>query len=190
MPELNTNYCDDHTRTEKINGVVYNMSPAADFRHSIINGNIYRIIAQGLKDSVCMVFMENLDFMFHPDVNDDYVEPDIMIVCDRKNLKKGFYRGVPKFVAETLSPATARRDKTEKKEIYEQAGVDEYWLVSPRGKEIEIYYLQEGKYQLVNNYILEEDKEDAHYNAQTVISLKNFPNISMTLEEIFQKVDE
>ncbi len=35
--------------------------------------------------------------------------------------------------------------------------------------------------------ILEEDEED--YNADTVISLKAFPPISMKLQDIFEKVD-
>ncbi|MFR0962784.1 MAG: hypothetical protein ACLSGB_13750 [Dorea sp.] len=29
---------DDYQKTEKINGVIYNMSPAASFRHGIVNG--------------------------------------------------------------------------------------------------------------------------------------------------------
>lgn len=69
---------------------------------------------------------------YHPDVNDDYLCPDIMVICDRKHLKGGSYSGVPKFIAETLSPSTAKRDRAEKKSIYEKAGVEEYWIVSPR----------------------------------------------------------
>jgi len=49
-----------------------------------------------------------------------------MIICDCKHLKGGSYTGVPKFIVETLSPATALRDKTIKKEIYQTAGVMEY----------------------------------------------------------------
>ena len=59
-----------------------------------------------MKDSICLVTMENLDFKYHPDVNDDYVCPDIMVICDRKYLKGGTYSGVPKFIAETLSPSS------------------------------------------------------------------------------------
>ena len=113
---------DDYQKIEKINGVIYNMSPAANFRHGIVNGNIYGKVREGLKDSLCLVFMENLDYKYHPEVNDDYVVPDIMLVCNRKGLKHSAYHGTPKFIVETLSPATALRDKTEKKEIYEQAG--------------------------------------------------------------------
>lgn len=176
-------------KDEKVNGVIRAMSPAPGYRHGIINGNIYRIIGHGLKNSLCLVFMENLDFKYHPDENDDYLCPDIMVVCDRKQLKGGAYSGIPKFIVETLSPATAKRDKTEKKDIYEKAGVDEYWIVSPQGKSVEIYYLEDGKYRLEQDYILQDDKEDAHYNAETPIHLRSFPHITMELREIFEKVD-
>lgn len=178
----------DARKQEKMNGVVYDMSPAPDYRHGIINGNIYTVIKNSLKDSLCLVFIENLDFKYHPDENDDYVCPDIMIVCDRKQLKGGNYSGVPKFIVETLSPSTAKRDRTEKKDSYEKAGVEEYWIVSPQGL-VEIYYLKDGKYVLEYNYILVNDKEDEEYNADTIIRLKEFPHIEMTLGEIFEGVE-
>lgn len=129
--------------------------------------------------------MENLDFKYHPDINDDYLCPDIMVICDRKHLKGGAYSGVPKLIVETLSPSTAKKDRSEKMEIYEAAGVEEYWIVSPRGS-VEIYYLEDGKYILEQSYILQEDKEDDDYNAESEISLRAFPNIRMTLGEIFE----
>lgn len=179
----------ERRKDEKIDGVIYAMSPAPGFRHGIINNNINTLIKNGLKDSICLVFMENLDFKYHPDVNDDYLCPDVMIVCDRKRLKGNSYSGVPKFIAETLSHSTAKRDKTEKKEIYERAGVEEYWIVSPQGS-VEIYYLENGKYVLEHTYMLQDDKEDEDYNADTEIYLRAFPNIKMTLGEIFENVEE
>jgi len=177
----------ERKKDEKIDGVIYDMSPAPSFKHGIINGNLYRIMANGLRNSLCLVFMENLDFKYHPDINDDYVCPDIMIICDRKHLKGSFYSGTPKFIAETLSPATAKRDKTEKKTIYEQAGVEEYWIVSPQGF-LEIYYLKNGKYVLNQTYMLQNDKEETDYNAKQEIFPKAFPHIKMTLCEIFEGV--
>lgn len=179
----------EHWRDEKMNGIIYDMSPAPGYRHGIINGNIYEIVKRGLKDSLCLVFMENLDFKYQPDINDDYLCPDVMVVCDRNKLKGGAYYGVPKFIAETLSPSTAKRDKTEKKDIYENAGVEEYWIVSPQGKSVEIYYLKNGTYTMEQNYILEEDPDDPCYNAETAISLRAFPHITMELKDIFEKVD-
>ena len=65
---------------------------------------------------------------------------------------------------ETLNPASAKRDKTDKKDIYERSGVEEYWIVSPQGF-VEIYYLENGKYILNQSYLLQNDKEDEDYNA-------------------------
>ncbi len=178
----------ERRKDEKINGIIYDMSPSPGYRHCIVNGNIYRIIGNGLKNSMCFASMENLDFKYHPEENDDYVCPDIMIVCDRKHLKGSAYGGTPRFIAETLSNATAKRDRTEKKDIYEKAGVEEYWIVSPQGS-VEIYYLESGKYILEQNYMLQNDKEDEDYNGETEICLKAFPQIKMTLGEIFEGLD-
>ena len=158
---------EEYKKEEKINGVIYDMSPSPNYQHGIVNGNIYRIISGKLQGSICLAFIENLDYKYHPEINDDYVIPDVMIVCDRKHLKGGAYSGVPKFIVETLSPATALRDKTDKKEIYQE----------------------DGSYKLNYSYILQDDPEEAHYNADTVITLKEFPNISMALAEIFEDID-
>jgi Uma2 family endonuclease len=53
---------------------------------------------------------------------------------------------VPNLVVEILSPATAGRDRIEKKMIYETNGVDEYWLVDSHRKEITVFDLAKGKY--------------------------------------------
>lgn len=178
----------EYRKDEKINGVIYDMSPASGYRHGIINSNIHRILGNGLRGSLCLVFMENLDFQYQPEENDDYLCPDIMVICDRKNLKGSYYKGVPKFIVETLSPSTAKWDRAEKKDIYEKSGVEEYWIVSPQGS-VEIYYLENRRYVLEQSYLLEDDKEDANYNADTEIALRAFPHIKLTLAEIFEGVN-
>ncbi|WP_276949678.1 Uma2 family endonuclease, partial [Acetatifactor muris] len=67
---------------------LYDISPAPVFQHGIVNGNLYTIIKNGLRGSICLVSIENLDFRYHSDENDDYLCPDIMIICDRKYLKE------------------------------------------------------------------------------------------------------
>lgn len=180
---------EEYMKTEKINGIIYDMSPSPSYLHGIINGNIYSIIRKGLKGTLCLAFMENLDYKYDAQKSDDYVIPDVMILCDRKHLKGGSYTGVPRFIIETLSPATALRDMTVKKDIYQNAGVEEYWIVSPRERAVQIYYLEDGVYHLTYSYILQDDKEEAHYNADTVITLREFPNISMTLAEMFENAE-
>lgn len=178
----------DERKKEKINGIEYAMS-SANYRHSIVNGNIFCFIGKRLKDSSCLVFMGNLDYKYQAQENDDYVIPDVMIVCDRKHLKGGSYTGTPRFIVETMSPATALRDRTVKKDIYQNAGIEEYWIVSPKERAVEIYYLEDGRYELRYSYVLQDDPEEEHYNADTIITLKEFPNITMTLADIFENAE-
>ncbi len=171
-----------YKKIEKIDGVIYEMSPSASVRHGIINGNIYTAISNQLKDSLCRVFIENLDFYLG---DDEWLVPDIIIICNPHDIKNGRYRGTPKFILEILSPSTAKRDRTLKKRKYEAAGVEELWLIEPKGKSLEIYYLRDGKYELEETWLLEEDKEDEDYNSDVKICLRGLPHISMTLADIF-----
>ena len=123
---------EEYRKEEKINGVIYDMSPSPNYQHGIVDGNIYRIISTGLQGTLCLAFMENLDYKYHAQESNDYVIPDVMIICDRKHLKGGSYTGTRRFIVETLSPATALRDMTVKKEIYQAAGVEEYWIISSK----------------------------------------------------------
>ena len=82
----------------------------------------------------------------------DTLEPDASFIS-RERWAKGpqprrgqFLKIVPSLVVEILSPATARRDRIEKKKVYETNGIDEYWLVDPRQREITIFHLTAGKY--------------------------------------------
>ncbi len=177
---------DDKQRIEKINGIIYNMSPSGSFLHCQINGNIYHAIRSQLKDSLCAVSMENFDLHL---AEDEYVSPDIMIMCDRKKAKGSKYYGVPRFVVETLSPSTALKDKTVKKEKYSSLGIDEYWIISPKERSVEIYYLENEQFELVACHIFEEDETEEDYNALLPITLKALPNITILLKDIFENIE-
>lgn len=88
-----------------------------------------------------------------------------------------------------VTEGRAVRDRSEKKDIYEKAGVEEYRIVSPQGS-VEIYYLEDGRYVLRENYLLQADKEDEEYNAETEITLRAFPHIKMTLGDIFEGLEK
>lgn len=174
---------DDDMKTEKIDGVIYNMSPSGGFMHSQINGNIYHALRSQLKNSVCSVSMENLDLYVS---DNEYMIPDIMLFCDRKRVIHDKYKGVPRFVVETLSPATAYKDRIVKMKKYASLGIDEYWIISPKEQSVELYYLENNAYQLTASYIFQEDKADKAYNADTVLALRAMPAVTLTLQEIFE----
>lgn len=178
-------YCDSNIKEEKINGVIYTIPKSEAYQHSIVAGNISTAIYYGLPKG-SLVFTGNLDYRYHSAVNDDYVIPDVLVVHDRENLRDTYYCGIPKFVVEIVSPATVLHDRRDKLKIYQEAGVQEYWIVSSMERSVEIYYLVAGRYVLQDCYILQDDPEEDYYNADQVITLRTFPDISLTLAEIFE----
>ncbi|MGD1932710.1 MAG: Uma2 family endonuclease [Leptolyngbyaceae cyanobacterium] len=70
------------------------------------------------------------------------VAPDVMVICDvepgpRDNYKVWEEGQVPSVIFEMTSPGTQAQDQVFKKTLYEQLGVQEYWLFDPKGEWIE-----------------------------------------------------
>jgi Uma2 family endonuclease len=59
-----------------------------------------------------------------------------------------FLNVVPDLVVEVLSLSTASHDRGEKKAIYERNGVREYWLLDWRSRELTVFHLVDGKFDL------------------------------------------
>jgi Uma2 family endonuclease len=55
-------------------------------------------------------------------------------------------RGAPDWLAEVLSPGTARHDEFVKLPAYERAGVREVWLIHPIERTLAVYRLEAGHY--------------------------------------------
>ena len=55
-------------------------------------------------------------------------------------------RGAPDWLAEVLSPSTARHDRFVKLPVYERAGVREVWLIHPTDRVLTSYQLEAGRY--------------------------------------------
>lgn len=174
-------------REELINGEVVVMSPAST-GHAYIADNILMIFKQYLKGKRCVPFGDGV--LVHLTDKDKFV-PDVMVVCDRSKIKRTHIDGAPDLVVEVLSPGTAKNDKGYKKEIYASSGVPEYWIVSPKGKFIEVYLLKDGRYVLDNLYTLysAEELEDMtdEENAALVTEFKChlYDDLTIRLDDIF-----
>ncbi len=139
-------------RWELLEGAAYNMSPAPSPTHQRIQMELSRQIANFLRNHPCEIFPAPFDVLLFPGNKniaemDTVLQPDISIICDPSKLSKEGCRGAPEFIIEILSPSTSRKDRMLKFDLYERAGVKEYWLVSPQDKTIEIFVLDDnGKY--------------------------------------------
>jgi Uma2 family endonuclease len=77
------------------------------------------------------------------------VQPDVLFISKaRLGIVKNCIDGVPDLAMEVVSEHSWQRDRIEKKALYEQAGLPEYWIVDPDGETIEVFALTRGIYQL------------------------------------------
>ena len=76
------------------------------------------------------------------------VQPDVFFISNTNKhlIKKDGVYGAPDFIVEILSPSNRNADLIEKKAVYEQFGVKEYFIVDPVDKSVLSYFLKEGKY--------------------------------------------
>ena len=136
-------------RWEIIDGVPY-MQAAPSWQHQEILIELSRQFANYFQGKPCRVFVSPFDLCIAEYNEDDdnisnVMQPDIVVVCDENKLRKTGYFGVPALVVEITSPSTARRDKLYKFNLYENAGVKEYWIVEPEQKLVSVFLLQENK---------------------------------------------
>lgn len=76
--------------------------------------------------------------------NDDknYVEPDIVVICNRDRLDERGCHGAPDWAIEIVSPSSKTMDYYKKLEAYSSAGVREYWVVDPVKETVVTYDLE------------------------------------------------
>lgn len=79
------------------------------------------------------------------------VQPDLLYVSgEQQNMvKETRIDGPPALVVEIISPTSRRKDRVQKMQIYQNAGVQHYWLVDPGEKTLECFSLREGLYALL-----------------------------------------
>lgn len=137
---------EENDRIEIINGEAVMMAPPSRI-HQKISGEIFRQIANYLEGKTCEVYPAPFGvrlFEKDGDTTDDVdtlVEPDISVVCDKSKLDKNGCKGAPDMVIEILSPSTLRHDHFVKLGLYQRAGVQEYWIVSPENRTVQVYTL-------------------------------------------------
>ena len=72
------------------------------------------------------------------------VEPDQYYFQSRPHecmIEGDYFQGVPRLIAEVLSPSTRALDRGQRMEVYRQAGVPHLWLLDPETETVEEYTL-------------------------------------------------
>jgi len=142
---------------ELIRGKIYKMSPAPSSPHQSISIELAYQIKHFLRGKNCKAFHAPFDVILplpaekrtSQKVN-TVVQPDLCVICDLSKITHKGCTGAPDWIIEILSKGTAKKDITEKFDVYQNAGVKEYWLVHPGEETVLAYTLNEdGTYQLI-----------------------------------------
>jgi len=139
-------------RLELIKGKIFNMSPAPGSIHQFVSGAIFNELYNYLKNKPCHVMCAPFDVRLKRRSGDDkdittVVQPDLCVVCDPKKIDARGCLGSPDIVVEILSPGNNKKELQNKYEVYEEAGVLEYWIIQPIEKTFLKYTLINGSFQ-------------------------------------------
>ncbi len=134
---------------ELIDGEVFRKSAPAPMHQRVSRKLTIVFDAHVTENQLGEIFYAPIDVFL-----DDYnaPQPDIVFVAAAQAyiVTNDGIEGVPTLVVEIISPSSIVRDRKAKYEVYEQAGVAEYWLVDPANQEIEVYQWQQERYVLLS----------------------------------------
>jgi Uma2 family endonuclease len=167
---------------EIIRGKIFWMSSAPRIKHQGISGNLFATIHSMLKGKSCKVFNSPVDIVLpienkKRNKSTTVVQPDICVICDPKIIEEKAIFGVPDFIIEIVAGKDVKKDTQIKFDLYQEAGVGEYWIVLADIKLVEVYILENGKYQRLNAFS-EDD----------IVPVKTIPGLEISIEEIFEGV--
>ena len=137
---------------ELIDGVAWVREPPSPaFSHQAIALKMVSQLERALDNTPWRVHIAPLDVRLpkstEPDDDvDTVVQPDVFITKGVEKIDKRGIRGAPDWLAEILSPSTARHDRNRKIPVYERAGVLEVWLIDFSKRTVAIYRLSDGQY--------------------------------------------
>ncbi|WP_054693743.1 Uma2 family endonuclease [Syntrophomonas palmitatica] len=170
----------DEERWEIIDGVPYEMSPAPSTEHQRVSTQLLGQLIPFAANKPCNIFHAPFDVRLpwgneKDEEIDTVVQPDICVICDPAKIDARGCKGAPDLVIEILSHATAKKDLSEKYNLYEKCGVREYWVVFPKEKVLDVYHLNDnGIY----------DKTGTYFDSD-IMECELFPGLAIKLEDVF-----
>ena len=169
-------------RLELIRGKVFRMSPATNVKHQRVASKLHLSLAKYFEGNHCQVFFAPFDVRLFDSqkskkANKDVftvVQPDLCVICDAEKLDEQGCVGAPDLIIEILSKGNSKKEMQTKYELYEQAGVKEYWVVVPYEEFVHQFVLNEGgKYYLKSIFV--DGAMPCHL----------FPELQVDLEQVF-----
>jgi Uma2 family endonuclease len=117
------------------------MSPAPSDTHQKVLGKLFKRLDDFVEENdLGEVRVAAYDVYLD---EENAFQPDIVFVAKENihKIQENGLHGAPDLVIEVLSPSNSSYDKKGKKEIYEKAGVKEYFIIEPYEKAVTFYKL-------------------------------------------------
>ncbi len=168
-------------RLELIKGKIFKMSPAPGSTHQRISQKLNVSLYNHLLNKSCEVFTAPFDVRLvkKNQITDTaivtVVQPDICVICDPEKIDERGCLGAPDIVVEILSPGNNKKELQNKYEVYEEAGVSEYWIIHPAEKTFLKYELINGQYQASRLLTIGDE-----------ITTSILPGFALNIDELFQ----
>ncbi len=137
----------EHIRAELIDGQFYYISAPSRVHQEILSF-LHVEIANYIrsKGGSCKVYPAPFAVRLFDD-NTTVVEPDISVICDPGRLTHRGCSGAPDWIIEITSPSNSSHDYIRKLNLYNDAGVREYWVVNPERQSVYVYHLKETPFE-------------------------------------------
>jgi Uma2 family endonuclease len=147
---------DDGRRYEIIEGVLY-VTNAPGYEHQFSVSELLGEIRNFVKEHNLGVVL-TAPFEVHLSETTRPVQPDILFIRADRQPTAGaqLFTGAPDLIVEVLSPSSVRADRHVKFDVYERAGVAEYWIANPKTRSVEVYTLSGGEYALLGEFTEDE----------------------------------
>ena len=165
----------DDQRWELIDGEPFLMTPSPRPLHQELVASFHLAMAAALKGSPCRVYLSPLDVRLS---DRDVVQPDLLVLCDRRQVAPTHVEGPPALVVEVLSPSSSRHERLRKLALYARSGIREYWLVTPMPPLLEVLVLDGESYRVAGVHA-----EVGRFTSPTL------PALELDLAELFEPCD-
>ena len=179
-------YGNREERYELIDGIPYMMAAPLTVHQGLI---VFMTLAIGnfLKGKKCRVFVAPYDVFLNESQRDEagkvkinkrvkgtVVQPDLVVICDEKKIKRDGCHGAPDLMVEILSESTRDKDTGVKFHKYHSSGVREYWVIDPDEETIEVYSFTPGTRRYRAESYGFDDKVKSHILDGLEIDFKEF----------------
>jgi Uma2 family endonuclease len=171
-----------------VKGKIMLMSPAPNVNHQRISVRLSSTIYPFFKLKRCDVFVAPFDVRLYDRkksilANKDIhtvLQPDLCVICNPDLLDKQGCNGAPDWIIEILFKGNSKREMQIKYQLYQESGVQEYWLVYPEQQAIHQFVLDDKACYQLKRMAAADD----------IVTPFLFPDLAVDLTEVFENCEE